>query len=35
MGYVGHINPFFADINGDNLVNVLDVIALIRVVLMY
>jgi hypothetical protein len=35
LGYEDHVNPFFGDINSDGLVNVMDMVALIRVVLGY
>ena len=35
LGYEGEVNPFFADINGDGMVNVMDLISLIRTVMRY
>jgi len=35
LGYEGHVNPFFGDINGDGLLNVMDMVGLIRIVLGY
>ena len=30
LGYVDHINPYLADINGDGMVNIMDMIRLIQ-----
>ena len=35
LGYGGQVNPFFADINGDGMVNVMDLISLIRIIMGY
>ena len=35
LGFEGEVNPYFADINGDGMVNVMDLIALIRSIMGY
>ena len=35
LGFEGQVNPYFADINGDGMVNVMDLIALIRSIMGY
>ena len=35
LGYEGQVNPFFGDINGDGMVNVMDLISLIRRIMGY
>ena len=35
LGYEGQVNPFFGDINGDGMVNVMDLISLIQIIMGY
>ena len=35
LGFEGQVNTYFADINGDGMVNVMDLIALIRSIMGY
>jgi hypothetical protein len=35
LGYTGQVNEYFGDINGDGMVNVMDLIALIRIIMQY
>ena len=35
LGIEGQVNPFFGDINGDGMVNVMDLISLIRQIMGY
>ena len=35
LGIDGQVNPFFGDINGDGMVNVMDLISLIRQIMGY
>ena len=35
LGFEGEVNPYFGDINGDGMVNVMDLIALIRSIMGY
>ena len=35
LGYEGEVNAFFADTNGDGMVNVMDLISIIRTIMRY
>ena len=35
LGYEGQVNAYFGDINGDGMVNVMDLIALIQMIMNY
>ena len=35
LGVEGQVNPYFGDINGDGMVNVMDLIALISMIMGY